>query len=410
MQYPPIAPLLTPAEMQKFEAPLIALANLAGGDLRKLLYAFFSFLHRRTDFYCLMPSEGTNSGGGMGFREGQAEQILLASFRQFPLRRVGPKPSNTGRSSTEAEAVSATNAPSAVSSSSVDHTGPQANDPAVADMDPPKSSSEIMEDISSPISTDVHQIDGDDTDIGTNVSAEPASKEKCKNKDNHKIRYTEEGKQIPIGNGGSTSRYVWTQTLDEVTVHIPLPNGIRAKDLKVDIGSNSIVIREKGQSSSGLDVLFPPIEGTLFARIRPSESTWTLETTTTTTANPALKITTLQLILDKAIKTWWETVISGDNPIIDTTMVDSTRHIGSYDEETQAEIRRIMFDQRQERLGLPTSQQIMLEELPALPNGEKLKGAVALPSGVEYIDGETLDRASLKGGERDDSCNNKTST
>ena len=30
-------PMLSPAELQKFEAPLIALANLSGGDLRKLV-------------------------------------------------------------------------------------------------------------------------------------------------------------------------------------------------------------------------------------------------------------------------------------------------------------------------------------------------------------------------------------
>ena len=36
-----------------------------------------------------------------------------------------------------------------------------------------------------------------------------------------------------IGNGGSTSRYVWTQTLKEVTVHVPIPDGLRAKDLVV---------------------------------------------------------------------------------------------------------------------------------------------------------------------------------
>ena len=83
--------MLSPAELQKFEAPLIALANMSGGDLRKLFYAFFSFLNRRTDFYCI-----GGSGGKMGFQEGQAEQILLASFRQFPLRRVGPKPAGAG--------------------------------------------------------------------------------------------------------------------------------------------------------------------------------------------------------------------------------------------------------------------------------------------------------------------------
>ena len=71
-------------------------------------------------------------------------------------------------------------------------------------------------------------------------------------------------------------------------------------------------------------------------------------------------------------------------------MVDSTRHIGTYDEETQAEIRRIMHDQRQERLGLPTSTSTLDvgDVLSHLPNT-----IPSLPSGVEYIDGETLDKA-----------------
>jgi hypothetical protein len=400
MQYPLNAPMLTPAEMQKFEAPLIALANLAGGDLRKLLHAFFSFLHRRTDFYCIMPNEEGNIGGGMGFREGQAEQILLASFRQFPLRKIGPRTSNVGsscKSSAEAAgAPTASNVSAAASSASIVRT---AGDQSVVDKELTNASSAIKAEKPAPVSEIKQIIEGERGIEGdASSTTKPASKETSRKKEHHKIRYTEEGKQIPIGNGGSTSRYVWTQTLDEVTVHIPLPEGIRAKDLDVDIGSNSISIRQKGgeSSSSGSDGLLSPILGTLFGRIRPSESTWTLETTTSP-GHPTQQISTLQLILDKAIKTWWEAVISGDNPVIDTTMVDSTRHIGTYDEETQAEIRRIMFDQRQERLGLPTSQQIMFEDLPALPSGEKLKGAALLPSGVEYIDSETLESASLKG-------------
>ena len=83
--------ILSPVELLKFEAPLmIALANLSGGDPRKLFHAFFAFLHARTYFYCVVDGDG--GGGRMGFKEGQAERILLASFRQFPLRKVAPPP------------------------------------------------------------------------------------------------------------------------------------------------------------------------------------------------------------------------------------------------------------------------------------------------------------------------------
>ena len=45
----------------------------------------------------------------------------------------------------------------------------------------------------------------------------------------------------------------------------------------------------------------------------------------------------------------------GDGPLIDTTLVDSTFYIGTYDNKTQTEIHRILHDQQQERLGLPMS-------------------------------------------------------
>ena len=74
---------------QAMEGPMIALANSAGGDLRKLMFAFFSFLHRRTDFYLVPNAEDLKEGKAkMGFPEGEAEKLLLAAFRQFPLRRM----------------------------------------------------------------------------------------------------------------------------------------------------------------------------------------------------------------------------------------------------------------------------------------------------------------------------------
>lgn len=371
--------MLSPAELQKFEAPLIALANLAGGDLRKLFYAFFSFLNRRTDFYCIFPDDRTNGGGRMGFQEGQAEQILLASFRQFPLRKVGPKPASAAKSAASAPIQAAKPAP--IKKELPINPSPKSEK---------QSAVAPVEDITPKGKVDSSaNKDANKKDSNVDESAKSAAKKTAGKANNDTIRYTDEGKQIPIGNGGSTSRYVWTQTLEEVTVHVPLPEGLRSKDLDVKIGANTLSIRQKGGTAS--DSTLASLGGTLFARIRPSESTWTLESTT----HSSQKMTTLQLILDKVQKTWWATVISGDTPLIDTTMVDSTRHIGTYDEETQAQIRRIMFDQRQERLGLPSSQQMTLEDLPPLPNGQKIGGVPSLPPGVEYIDGETLDKASI---------------
>ena len=42
----------------------------------------------------------------------------------------------------------------------------------------------------------------------------------------------------------------------------------------------------------------------------------------------------------KEIETWWKSVVVGD-PEIDTTKVDSVRHVSEYDEETQAGIQKV---------------------------------------------------------------------
>ena len=351
--------MMSPSELKAFEQPLMAMANLSKGDLRKLFYALFSFLNRRTDFYCIHDkSEGPN----MGFVEGQAEQILLASFRQFPLRKVGKKPSGVVGAPVSKKPTTTRNEASAKQS-----TGK----PAVesSKLSPPEAKS----------------IDQD-----AKVDA-PASEQKCSEKQasGSSVRLTEDGKQIPVGNGGSTNRYVWVQTLEEVTVHIPLPEGMRGKDLDVKISAGNLSVKSK----QGSKLSFEPIEGTLYSKVRPSESTWTLETTT----HSSQKVTTLQLIFEKVQKTWWSIILNGDTPLIDTSLVDSTRYIDTYNDETQAEIRRILFDQRQERLGLPTSAQILGQEMevPPLPNSDDGDSNRKLPSGVEYIDQETLQKASI---------------
>jgi hypothetical protein len=211
---------------------------------------------------------------------------------------------------------------------------------------------------------------------------EPAKKQSpkkevsVKEKDNtvvsvfEKVRLNEEGLQIPVGNGGSTERYTWTQTIDECSVLVGVGD-LKGKELDVSIKPTSIVVRSKNPGPDGNVKVF--LEGELTEKIDPSESTWTLEGGV------------LVLVLYKSVKTFWETILKGD-PKIDTSEVDSRRHIDEYDDTTQAQIRKIIFDQSQSRKGLPTSDEL----------GSKQPVVPPLPTGVEYIDQKTLDEHANK--------------
>ena len=315
---------MNPKNTDALDAPLIALTNQCGGDLRTVLGAFFSFLHRRTDFYLIPHEEDLKQGRAkMGFREGDAEKLLLASFRQFPLRRL-PK---VGSAPPQATTAAAKKAPSKAS-----ETAPSKEEPKKTD---------------SP------------------------SKEKLTPKEPgpEAVRLTEEGLQVPIGNGGSTKRYTWTQTLDECSVLISVPENTHGKDLDVTIKASSLSVKLKNPPP-GDDC--PPVlvDGTLTEKVVPSESTWTLEGGV------------LIVVLYKHKKSFWSTIIEGDDKI-DTTLVDSRRKIDEYDDVTQAQIRKIIFDQSQAKKGLSSSDEI---------NGKKPEIPETLPPGVEYINQEKLDK------------------
>ncbi len=68
------------------------------------------------------------------------------------------------------------------------------------------------------------------------------------------------------------------------------------------------------------------------------------------------------LTFEKSIETWWPSAVRG-HAEIDTTMVDSTKRVEEYDPETQAALRKIMFDQAQKAKGLPTSEEVLAEEM-----------------------------------------------
>ncbi|KDO34065.1 hypothetical protein SPRG_01339 [Saprolegnia parasitica CBS 223.65] len=149
-----------------------------------------------------------------------------------------------------------------------------------------------------------------------------------KQPDARPMALTDDGKQVPEGNGGRTDKYSWTQSLQELTVTIPVPAGTKSRDLDVRMTSASVHVAIKGHSA-------PLVHGTFPGKIKVEESLWSLDSSEA-----------VVLSLEKATpKTWWKSVLEGDAEI-DTTKVDSTMHISEYDPVTQGAIRKVMYEQR----------------------------------------------------------------
>ena len=281
--------------------------------------AFFSFLHRRTDFYLVPHEDDLKEGKAkMGFKLGDAEKLLLASFRQFPLRRM-PRQKEVPNQLTD-------NPTKEIQSST------KTNDKAPS------------------ISSQTPTIDKGENDV----------------------RLTKDGLQIPVGNGGTTKRYKWTQNLEECTVLVSIPSYLRGKDLSIEMKSKSLSVKSK----KPLDGDSEPktyVEGPLSQAIVPDESTWTLEGGV------------IIMTLFKKTKTFWSTVVEGDEEI-DASLVDSRRHIGDYDTATQAQIRKIIHEQNQEKQKIPPEQLAQAKPL----------SAENIPKGSEFIDGKKMAEISKK--------------
>ncbi|KAL1822272.1 protein BOBBER 1 [Daucus carota subsp. sativus] len=147
------------------------------------------------------------------------------------------------------------------------------------------------------------------------------------------------------GNGLDMENYSWGQSLQEVTITIPVPLGTKSRSILLEMKKNHLKVGLKGQP--------PIIDGDLYQPIKLDDSIWSLEDQKC-----------ISVLLSKQDKMqWWKYLVKGD-PEVDTQKVEpESSKLSDLDGETRSTVEKMMFDQRQKQMGLPTSDDMQKQDL-----------------------------------------------
>lgn len=293
---------------EKFDGMLLAMAQQLEGSVHDLLDTIFNFLARKTDFY---------TGGG----EGAAEKLVLSKFKKYEataVARAAAAMAEQERRRKERQEKEQMETDSRI----VELTDEQAV--------------KLQEEIDNKkLAKETAAVPGPS---GDNANSEPK-------KDNIEIDDDEEdekekGKLRPnSGNGADMPNYRWTQTLQEVELRVPLKANfsVRPKDVCVSITKKHLSCGLKGQP--------PIIDGDFPHEVKLEESTWVIEDGKVLLIN-----------LEKVNKMqWWAHVVTCDPEISTKKVNPEPSKLSDLDGETRGLVEKMMYDQRQKELGLPTS-------------------------------------------------------
>lgn len=143
----------------------------------------------------------------------------------------------------------------------------------------------------------------------------------------------------PIGNGGKTDKYTWTQTLSSLEVFVPVKPGVKAKQITCEIGVEGLKVGVKGEPLI--------LNGKMHSKVKSDDCLWTL------VDNKIVQISMEKLDDMK----WWNCVMVGDPEINTKKVCPENSKLSDLDGETRTTVEKMMYDQRQKALGKPTSDQ-----------------------------------------------------
>ncbi|XP_014286629.1 nuclear migration protein nudC [Halyomorpha halys] len=282
-------------EQEKFDGMLLAMAQQHEG-IKDLLDTFFSFLARKTDFY-------------IGAQAEAARSLVLDSFEQHQshanLAAEKKRNENAEAERKRKERLTAKETPKVM---------------------------EISEEEAKRIEAEEKRRKAEQEEAVLEKTLADAKNDDSDSEDEHRM--------VPnSGNGADFENYRWTQTLQEIEIRIPFRTTftLKAKDLLVDIQKKHLKIGVRG-----IELL---IDGEFEHEVKMEESTWVIEDGRN-----------LTLTLEKVNKMeWWSKLFVHDPEIATRKINPEPSKLSDLDGETRGLVEKMMYDQRQRELGLPTS-------------------------------------------------------
>ncbi|XP_049866172.1 nuclear migration protein nudC isoform X1 [Pectinophora gossypiella] len=295
------------SDPEKFDSMLLAMAQQHEGGVKDLLNTIVSFLSRKTDFF---------TGG----KKGEWELVVKDTFY-----------AHAKKAQEEADRIKKEKEEADQRLKDIQRRKEQER---LAQDFEPASVTEVTEEEATKMQEDIDK-DKKTTEVGSGDGGADAEADGPADEEEDP---KEKGKLKPnAGNGCDLENYRWTQTLEEVELRVPLRQVLRPRDLNVVISKRHLKVGIKGQP--------PIIDGDLDADVKIEESTWVLQDGRTLLVN-----------LEKVNKmNWWGRLVTTDPEISTRKINPEPSKLSDLDGETRGLVEKMMYDQRQKEMGLPTS-------------------------------------------------------
>lgn len=274
----------------RFDALMLTVAKECG-DVHKFMNYFFSFLLRKTDFYSSAPSLQ------------HCENLVLTTLKKYYQQKD-------------------------------EYLQAVKKEHEQKDEEKKKR----LEEEKNRANSEIKQVKTTEEETKT-FKKEQKEKAKDKKKEKKQTSESDESDENsdtpPAGNGGRTEKYVWTQTLGTVDVHVITKEKVTKENITLKMTNSKLFVKVKDEVI---------IDGEFYKKIKCDESIWYVEDDQ------------IHLVIEKYnTMEWWCTVIKGDPEIDVKKIVPENSKLTDLDSETRSVVEKMLYDQRQKAANLPTS-------------------------------------------------------